>query len=82
MDRLPPELLLKIADQLPVRDLVAFSGINRKTFELLSSDCRLWRKHLNEVKRPDDRCALKWLGRENHQILAVSNMEKNRIHFF
>ena len=52
MDELPPELLLKIANLLPGRDLVALSGANRAMFQLLSHERRLWKKRLDEIKFP------------------------------
>lgn len=56
MDRLPPEMLLKIAEELPGRNLVALSGVNRRMFQLLSHERRLWKKRLDEIKFPGYRC--------------------------
>lgn len=55
MDRLPPELVLKISSYLSGRDLVAFSGVDRATFRLLSTESRLWKRLLDEIKFPESR---------------------------
>ena len=55
MDRLPPELLLQIADCLSGRDLVALSGSCSAISEVLSQERRLWRRHLDKIKVPGTR---------------------------
>ena len=38
MDKLPPEILLKIAENLSPGDLISFSGANQRIFETVAND--------------------------------------------
>ena len=52
MDKLPPEMLLKIAQNLSPDDLVSLSGANQRIFATIANDKLLWQQQLKEAKFP------------------------------
>ena len=46
MDKLPPEMLLKIAQNLSPDDLVSLSGANQRIFATIANDKLLWQQQL------------------------------------
>lgn len=52
MEKLPPEMIAKIAAELSAHDLVAFCGTNQKIFDSVSEDTLLWQRHIDEGNFP------------------------------